>query len=179
MGVEPRTVATMTLAVKHSNHSARSNQPPSISSILKVECAGFFTSKFSHFETRWSEINRGILLDFFICTYSTLLHLPPLRFHCVGGCWGSNPELLWLKRCNHSARYNQPPSIRAILKVGCAGFFTSKFSHFETIWSEIDREYLLYFFICTHSELLHLPLLLIPLCHRMPGSNPGLFRLWH
>jgi hypothetical protein len=19
--------------------------------------------------------------------YSTLLHLPPLRFHCVGGCW--------------------------------------------------------------------------------------------
>jgi hypothetical protein len=24
---------------------------------------------------------------FFLCTLSTLLHLPPLRFHCVGGCW--------------------------------------------------------------------------------------------
>jgi hypothetical protein len=19
--------------------------------------------------------------------YSTLLHLPPIRFHCIGGCW--------------------------------------------------------------------------------------------
>jgi len=27
-------------------------------------------------------------LDFFFsCTFSTLLHLPPLRFLCVGGCW--------------------------------------------------------------------------------------------
>ncbi len=32
-------------------------------------------------------------LEFFFCVfsfyvrYSTLLHLPPLRFHCVGGCW--------------------------------------------------------------------------------------------
>jgi hypothetical protein len=24
---------------------------------------------------------------FFYVRYSTLLHLPPLRFHCVGGCW--------------------------------------------------------------------------------------------
>jgi hypothetical protein len=28
----------------------------------------------------------GIFMDFFfLCT--TLLHLPPLRFHCVQGCW--------------------------------------------------------------------------------------------
>jgi hypothetical protein len=26
-------------------------------------------------------------LGFFAVLYSTLLHLPPLRFHCVGGCW--------------------------------------------------------------------------------------------
>jgi hypothetical protein len=34
-------------------------------------------------------VNRGIFLDFiFFCVlYSTLLHLPPLRFHCVGRCW--------------------------------------------------------------------------------------------
>jgi hypothetical protein len=23
----------------------------------------------------------------FSILYSTLLHLPPLRFHCIGGCW--------------------------------------------------------------------------------------------
>jgi hypothetical protein len=28
----------------------------------------------------------AIFLDFNFC-YSKLLHLPPLRFHCVGGCW--------------------------------------------------------------------------------------------
>jgi hypothetical protein len=34
-------------------------------------------------------VKRGIFLDFFFFNvqYSTLLHLPPLRFHCVGGCW--------------------------------------------------------------------------------------------
>ncbi len=33
--------------------------------------------------------NRGDFFGFFfLCVlYSTLLHLPPLRFHCVGGCW--------------------------------------------------------------------------------------------
>ncbi len=32
---------------------------------------------------------RGIILIIFLCTgtFSTLLHLPPLRLHCVGGCW--------------------------------------------------------------------------------------------
>jgi hypothetical protein len=28
----------------------------------------------------------GGFLDFFVL-YSTLLHLPPLRFHCADGCW--------------------------------------------------------------------------------------------
>jgi hypothetical protein len=35
-------------------------------------------------------INRAIFLDFYIyfyVLYSTLLHLPPLRLQCVGGCW--------------------------------------------------------------------------------------------
>jgi hypothetical protein len=26
-------------------------------------------------------------LEFFYVRYSTLLHLPTLRFNCVGGCW--------------------------------------------------------------------------------------------
>jgi hypothetical protein len=25
--------------------------------------------------------------DFYFVLYSTLLHLPPLRFHCADGCW--------------------------------------------------------------------------------------------
>jgi hypothetical protein len=29
----------------------------------------------------------GFFKIFFSAIYSTLLHLPPLRFHCVGGCW--------------------------------------------------------------------------------------------
>jgi hypothetical protein len=49
--------------------------------------AGFCTSKGGFF---W-------IFSFFYVRYSTLLHLPPLRFHCVGGCWDLNPEQLRLR----------------------------------------------------------------------------------
>ncbi len=48
---------------------------------------------------------RGIFGFFFYVLYSTLLYLPPLRFHCVGGCWidpgtvATSP--LAVKRSNH------------------------------------------------------------------------------
>ncbi len=32
-------------------------------------------------------LQKGNFLDFFYVLYSTLLLLPPRRFHCVGGCW--------------------------------------------------------------------------------------------
>jgi hypothetical protein len=32
-------------------------------------------------------INGGIFRCFSYVLCSTMLHLPPLRFHCVGGCW--------------------------------------------------------------------------------------------
>jgi hypothetical protein len=32
---------------------------------------------------------------FFFVPYSTLLHLPPLRFHCAEGCWDRTQD-----RCN-------------------------------------------------------------------------------
>jgi hypothetical protein len=33
-------------------------------------------------------LKRGTFFSFYVLVrYSTLLHLPPLRFHCVGGCW--------------------------------------------------------------------------------------------
>jgi hypothetical protein len=39
----------------------------------------------------------GYLCDFFFfkIVYSTLLHLPPLRFHCADGCWDRPRD-----RCN-------------------------------------------------------------------------------
>jgi len=48
----------------------------------------------------------------FYVRYSTLLHLPPLRFHCVGGCWDRTLDSylrlrqLAVRRSNHSARYH-------------------------------------------------------------------------
>ncbi len=30
--------------------------------------------------------------DLFYVRYLTLLHLPPLRFHCVGGCWARTQD---------------------------------------------------------------------------------------
>ncbi len=31
--------------------------------------------------------NINSMIEFFNVLYSTLLHLPPLKFHCVGGYW--------------------------------------------------------------------------------------------
>jgi hypothetical protein len=40
------------------------------------------------FDVPPQEVGTGLLLLFFLSLlYSTLLHLPPLRLHCVGGCW--------------------------------------------------------------------------------------------
>jgi hypothetical protein len=35
------------------------------------------------------------LVNVFFRQYSTLLHLPPLRFHCADGCWDRTQD-----RCN-------------------------------------------------------------------------------
>ncbi len=47
--------------------------------------------------------------------YSTLFHLSPLRFHCVGGCWDWRTvatSALEVTRSNHSAR-SHPISARS------------------------------------------------------------------
>ncbi len=45
---------------------------------------------------------------YFYVRYSTLLHLPPLRFHCVEECWDGTQDRwtleLTARRSNHSAR---------------------------------------------------------------------------
>jgi hypothetical protein len=61
---------------------------------------------------------RGIFWIFLNELYLTLLHLPSLRFHCVGGCWdrtqgrcdfGIGSETLRTTRrdLNHSARFHR------------------------------------------------------------------------
>ncbi len=54
-------------------------------------------------------INRGIFGFFSIYCISTLLHLPPLRFHCVGGCWDGTQDCcdfgVGSQTPEHSARY--------------------------------------------------------------------------
>jgi hypothetical protein len=40
-----------------------------------------------HYHINTSKTEQGNFLKFFMVLYSTLLHLPPLRFQCVGECW--------------------------------------------------------------------------------------------
>ncbi len=42
-----------------------------------------------------------IVKDFFVL-YSTPFHLPPLRFHCVGGCWDLTQDSSPSKQCSGS-----------------------------------------------------------------------------
>ncbi len=53
---------------------------------------------------------KGDFWDFFLfyVRYSTLLHLPPLKFYCVGGCWDGTQDYiatlaLTARRTKHSS----------------------------------------------------------------------------
>jgi hypothetical protein len=58
--------------------------------------------------------------------YSTLLHLPPLRFHCAGGCWDRIQDCcdatwaLTARRSNHLAR-SHPQLARSHPGYCCCG----------------------------------------------------------
>jgi hypothetical protein len=69
------------------------------------------------------KINRGIFLNFyFMYCFSTLLHLPPLRFLCVRGCWDRNHDncdSLVVGRSNHSARSGFHPRLMKITFLYC------------------------------------------------------------
>ncbi len=45
-----------------------------------------------------AKANRGFIFYFYVL-FSTMHHLPPIRFHCFGGCWDRNPGLLRLWYC--------------------------------------------------------------------------------
>ncbi len=53
-------------------------------SFPNILCAVLIIRLFSVF---FSSLLTGIVLEFFYVMYSKQLHLRPLRFHCVGGCW--------------------------------------------------------------------------------------------
>jgi hypothetical protein len=54
------------------------------------------------------KLKEKFFLFSFLCT--TLLHLPPLRFHGVGGCWDRTQHCCGLgldsQNSNHSARFH-------------------------------------------------------------------------
>jgi hypothetical protein len=50
--------------------------------IESTHCTGIILEE-AHILLAVVLVYRGI----FFVLYATLFHLPPLRFHCVGGCW--------------------------------------------------------------------------------------------
>jgi hypothetical protein len=102
---------------------------------------------------------RGIVWIFsFYVRYSTLLHRPPLRFHCVGGCWdwtqNCGDMALTARRSNHSARSH--PQIRKDL-IHKLGYFSSP--------TRLD--------LIHHSARCHLFWVQIALSHRsLPFQGP-------
>jgi hypothetical protein len=78
------------------------------------------------------------LRTFFYVRYSTLLHLPPLRFHCVGGCWDWTQDCcdlsFSLNPCfltNSLARVNNPYFRESVCKTMVAR--VAKFYKFRTL----------------------------------------------
>jgi hypothetical protein len=68
---------------------------------------------------------KGDFLGLFYVMYSTLFHLPSLRFHCVGGCWDRTQDScdygIDCQRLYHSARSHPHSSVRfsiALMPIG-------------------------------------------------------------
>ncbi len=49
-----------------------------------------------------------ILFLVFYVRYSTLIHLPTLRFHCVGGCWGRTQDCSDFGICSQTLARSHP-----------------------------------------------------------------------
>ncbi len=69
-----------------------------------------------------------IFFIYFYVLYSTLLHLPPLRFHCVGGCYDRTQDCatsaLAARRSNHLARSHPYYIITLVLSFVSISFKT-------------------------------------------------------
>ncbi len=53
-------------------------------------------------EETYATNKQGDFLNCFNVLFSTLIHLPPFRLHCVGGCWHAT-SVLCVRPSNHSA----------------------------------------------------------------------------
>ncbi len=72
----------------------------------------------------------------FYVLFPTLLHLPPLRFHCVRGCWDrthDNCDSLVVRRSNHLARSGSHPHL--VITLWIRKGFHSRFV--SNIWIRI------------------------------------------
>ncbi len=67
---------------------------------------------------------KGDFLNNFFVRYSTVLHLPPLKFHCVRGCWDRTHGLLLYFRIDSQTFYN-PNRLVVILNVDRVHFRTA------------------------------------------------------
>jgi hypothetical protein len=115
-------------------------------------------------------LNRGIFL-IFSYRYSTLLHLPPLRFCCVRGCWDRTQDCLRFQHRqpdapNHSAR-SHPHSARSHPHSARSHPLSARFHPLYAIsklFLEVSR--VSTFSICTAYELVPTPnfCLCLPVC---------------
>jgi hypothetical protein len=81
--------------------------------------------------------------DFFIIfsvLYSTLLHLPPVRFHCVGGCWNRTQyscDFSIVRRFNHSD-ISHPHSARSYQRSARSHPYSAR-SHTLLYWNVVQH----------------------------------------
>ncbi len=64
--------------------------PPGTKGRLVKSLALCLLCGLTHFEK--SQKFSGFWIFLFYVRYTTLLHLPPLRFYCVGGCWDGTQD---------------------------------------------------------------------------------------
>ncbi len=113
------THSTVQYDVWPAHHST--NHRPSIPLLLPGRAGRPAGSELYGLRPLWSEPKPHIQLEYCtvciqifknVCMYvlcSTLLYLPPLRFHCIGGCWDRTQDICDFGIGCHSA--NSHPNL--------------------------------------------------------------------
>ncbi len=78
--------------------TSSSARPPSFASATPIYCKIWSNKVVSFFKVRWIKKHTKDILNYYFSfvvfhvLYSTLLHLPPLKFHCARGCWNRTQD---------------------------------------------------------------------------------------